>query len=139
MRAKKKLTNTDPNAILQQLLAHMVDHKKLLHGALNKIALEFHVHRSTVQRVWKRACVDLNHATRPCSDVASRKKGHCGRNLKHQDVAVRLHAIPKSRRTTFRSIAAAMLMSLHDYYRRGIFVKYTSTVRPMLTEANKAV
>ncbi|RHY40287.1 hypothetical protein DYB38_011475 [Aphanomyces astaci] len=139
MRAKKDLTKTDREAILQQLMAHLVDSKKLIRGALNKIALDFGVHRGTVQRVWKRANVDLDNTLRPCSDISSRKK-NSGRNLKHANVADRLRAIPKGRRATFRSIAAAMGISrttLHRYYRRGIFTKYTSSVRPALTAANK--
>ncbi|ETV83344.1 hypothetical protein H257_04095 [Aphanomyces astaci] len=86
--------------------------------------------------------VDFTNTTRPCSSVASRIKGQSGRNFKHVSVAERLKKIPKTQRTTFRSIAAAMNMSrstLHAYYKRGIFVKYTSTVRPLLTDANKAV
>ncbi|RHY74459.1 hypothetical protein DYB34_008354 [Aphanomyces astaci] len=129
MRAKKELTKTDREAILQQLMAHLVDSKKLIRGALNKIALDFGVHRGTVQRVWKRANVDLDNTLRPCSDISSRKK-NSGRNLKHANVADRLRAIPKGRRTTFRSIAAAMGIprtTLHRYYRRGIFTKYTSS------------
>ncbi|RHY73292.1 hypothetical protein DYB34_013211 [Aphanomyces astaci] len=53
-----------------------------------------------------------------------------------------MQAVPKSKRTTFRSIAAALNMprsTLHDYYKRGIFVKYSSSVRPSLTDANKVV
>ncbi|ETV98370.1 hypothetical protein H310_09061, partial [Aphanomyces invadans] len=79
MRAKKNLSDKDRRAIIQQLMAHLVDDKKLIHGALNKIALEFGVHR----------------------DVSSRIKGRSGRNLKHQNVAERMKAIPKASRTTF--------------------------------------
>ncbi|RLN99041.1 hypothetical protein DYB28_011319, partial [Aphanomyces astaci] len=142
MRAKPNLTAIERNAILQQLLTRMVDHKTLAHGSLKDVAKVFNVSRTTVSRIWKRAMVDFTNTTRPCSSVASRIKGHSGRNLKHESVAERLKKIPKTQRTTFRSIAAAMNMSrstLHAYYKRGIFVKYTSTVRPLLTDANKAV
>ncbi|ETV90232.1 hypothetical protein H310_14934 [Aphanomyces invadans] len=56
------------------------------------------------------------------TDIRSRKKGHSGRNLKHDSVAQRLKLVPKARRKTFR-----------------IFVKYTSTIKPQLTDANQAV
>ncbi|RQM19446.1 hypothetical protein B5M09_011569 [Aphanomyces astaci] len=141
MRAKPNLTDIDRNAILQQLLTRMVDHKTLVHGSLKDLAKVFNVNRTTVSRTWKRAMVDFTNTTRPCSSVASRIKGQSGRNFKHVSVAERLKKIPKTQRTTFRSIAAAMNMSrstLHAYYKRGIFVKYTSTVRPLLTDANKA-
>ncbi|ETV79928.1 hypothetical protein H257_07131 [Aphanomyces astaci] len=143
MRAKKDLTDNDRTAILQQqLLARMVDHKTLPRGALADVAVSFGVDRSTVRRIWHRATVDLSDKLRPCQPVCSRKKGRSGRNLKHDSVAARLKLVPKARRTKFRSIAAAMSMpksTLHDYYRRGIFVKYSSTVKPALTDSNKAV
>ncbi|KAF0775509.1 hypothetical protein AaE_000791 [Aphanomyces astaci] len=131
MGAKRNLTNDDRAAVLQQLLARLLDHKHLPRGAFVDVAAHFGVDRST-----------LSNATRPCNSVASRKKGHCGRNLKHNDVAARLQQVPKARRTTFRSIAAAMDMprsTLHEYDRRGIFVKYTSHIKPQLSDANKAV
>ncbi|ETV90233.1 hypothetical protein H310_14935 [Aphanomyces invadans] len=94
--------------------------------------MTFNVDRSTVRRLWHRASVDITNLYRPCQDISSRKKGHSGRNLKHESVAQRLKLVPKARRKTFRPIAAAMGMprfTLHDYYRRGIFVKYTMRLK----------
>ncbi|KAF0747401.1 hypothetical protein AaE_007744 [Aphanomyces astaci] len=127
MRGKrgKNLTNTDRNAILHRLLALVTPQSTLPRGAFTAIAVDFDVARSTVRHVWLRAAVNLEDKRRPCSDVSSRIKGHCGRNLKHANVAARMQAVPKSKRTTFRSIAAALNMprsTLHDYYKRGIFV-----------------
>ncbi|RLO11360.1 hypothetical protein DYB28_004944, partial [Aphanomyces astaci] len=134
MRAKPNLTDIDRNAILQQLLIRMVDHKTLAHGTLEEV---FNVNRTTISRIWKRAMVDFTNTTRrPCSNVASRIKGHNGRNLKHESVAERLKKIPGTQRTMFRSIAAAMTMSrstLHDYYNRGIFVKHVVTKHVSVT------
>ncbi|KAF0770093.1 hypothetical protein AaE_002626, partial [Aphanomyces astaci] len=138
----KNLSNSDRTAVLQHLLT-LVNGKSILpHGAFAAVAANFGVARSTVRLIWKRAAVNLNDKLRPCSDVSSRIKGHCGRNLKHESVASRLQALPKAKRTTFRSIAAALNMprsTLHAYYKRGIFVKYSSSVRPALTDSNKIV
>ncbi|ETV87289.1 hypothetical protein H257_02235 [Aphanomyces astaci] len=84
----------------------------------------------------------MHDTRRPSGDVASHRKGRCGRKFKHESIAERLRNVPKARRTAFRSIAAALHISrstLHDYCKRGIFVKYKSNIRPALTEANKAV
>ncbi|ETV66594.1 hypothetical protein H257_17024 [Aphanomyces astaci] len=106
MRGKrgKNLTNTDRNAILHRLLALFTAQSTLPRGAY----------------------CDVKHEDkrRQCSDVTSRIKGHCGRNLKHANMAVRMKAVPKSKRTIFR---------------RGIFVKYSSSVRLSLTDVNKVV
>ncbi|ETV81943.1 hypothetical protein H257_05481 [Aphanomyces astaci] len=114
MRTKKDLTDNNRTAILQQLLARMVDHKTLPRRALAAspsplVLTEAREERSFRQEPQARLCC--------------------------------LTLVPKARRTTFRSIAAAMTMpksTLHDYHRRGIFVKYSSTVKPALTDVNKA-
>ncbi|RLO10360.1 hypothetical protein DYB28_001777 [Aphanomyces astaci] len=141
MRGKrgKNLTNTDRNAILHRLLALVTAQSTLPRGAFTAIAVDFDVARSTVRHECLRATVKHEDKWRPCSDVFSRIKGHCGRNLKHANMAARMMAVPKSKRTIFRSISAALNMPCANYYKRGIFVKYTSSVRPSLTDAHKVV
>ncbi|RQM26930.1 hypothetical protein B5M09_013261 [Aphanomyces astaci] len=92
----KKDTNQQWNLKLDYFEA-----KKLIRGALNKIALDFGLHRGTVQRVWKRANVDLDNTLRPCSDISSRKKN-------------------SGRRTTFRSITLNNLLTLQGCMRETI-------------------
>ncbi|ETV64710.1 hypothetical protein H257_18448 [Aphanomyces astaci] len=140
MRAKKDLTDNNRTTILHQLLARRVDHKTLPRGALADVAVSFGVDRSTVRRIWLSApsCSRPVRQASPVPACLLKEKGRSGRNLKHDSVAARLKLVPKTR----RSIAAAMSMpksTLQDYYRRGIFVKYSSTVKPTLTDSNKAV
>ncbi|ETV71735.1 hypothetical protein, variant [Aphanomyces astaci] len=126
---------------VQHLLARMV-RGKLAHGAIALVAADSAVHRCTMQRIWKSASVDLNDPRRPCKDPTSRMKARVGRKAFHRSVADRLREIPKNRRTTIRSVGAAMgtsRSSLHRYYKRGVFVKYLGVVKPALTEANKIV
>ncbi|RHX99992.1 hypothetical protein DYB36_013468 [Aphanomyces astaci] len=132
MRGKRgnNLTSMDRNAILHRLLALVTPQSTLPRGAFTAIAVDFDVARSTVRHVWLRAAVNLEDKRRPCSDVSSCINGHCGRNLKYANVASRMKVVPKSKRTTFGSIAAALNMprsTLHDYYKRGDFVKYSSS------------
>ncbi|ETV76885.1 hypothetical protein H257_09323 [Aphanomyces astaci] len=95
-------------------MAHLVDNKKLIRGALNKIALDFGVHRGTVQRVWKRANVDLDNKLRSCSDVSSRKKGHSGSDLSGPFFwtdSEGLHADPQQQLPDPPSLHAAKLLA----------------------------
>ncbi|RHZ00494.1 hypothetical protein DYB35_012083, partial [Aphanomyces astaci] len=69
-----------------------------------------------------------------------RKKSTCGRKHLHKDLPKCIQAIPQSRRYCFRSLAhdLGMLKStLHDYFKRGVFAKYSSVLKPALTESNK--
>ncbi|ETV78974.1 hypothetical protein H257_07758 [Aphanomyces astaci] len=139
---RKNLTDVERNAVLQRLLIRMQPGGKLPRGAMVDVALEFGVVRSTVRRIWKRACVDVHGGVRPCADVSSQMKGRVGRKQVHESISQRLQAIPKARRTTFRSIAAAMNVpktTLHRYYKKGLFIKYSSVLKPSLTDANKVV
>ncbi|ETV72993.1 hypothetical protein H257_12039 [Aphanomyces astaci] len=75
-----------------------------------------------------------------CRNVSQRKKSTCGRKRLHQDLPYRIQAIPQSRRYCFRSLAHALDMpksTLHDYFKRGVFAKYSSVLKPALTESNK--
>ncbi|RLO02150.1 hypothetical protein DYB28_014686 [Aphanomyces astaci] len=99
----------------------MVDHKTLAHGSC--------------------AMVDFTNTTRPCSNLHHESKATAAETSSTSLLPSASRRFRRPR-TTFRSIAAAMKMSrstLHDYYKRGIFEKNTSTVRPLLTDAIKAV
>ncbi|ETV98899.1 hypothetical protein H310_08391 [Aphanomyces invadans] len=106
------------------------------------VAKDFGVARSKIRNVWVRASVNVLDPRQPCSDVAARVKGRVGRKQVHQSIVERLRAIPKARLTTFRSVAAVMKVpksTLHRYYKKGMFVKYSSVLKPALTDANKMV
>ncbi|KAF0706105.1 hypothetical protein AaE_014267 [Aphanomyces astaci] len=52
----------------------------------------------------------------------------------------RIQAIPQSRRNCFRSIAHVLNIpksTLHVYFKRGVIAKYSSVLKPSLTESNK--
>ncbi|KAF0720980.1 hypothetical protein AaE_010219 [Aphanomyces astaci] len=91
-------------------------------------------------RLWKRATYNPGSNTL-CQDVASRKKGRAGRKLKYSDLSERIAKIPKTDRTTIQAIAHVINVpksTLQDYFKRGFLVRHSSSVKPQLTEANKA-
>ncbi|ETV78434.1 hypothetical protein H257_07974 [Aphanomyces astaci] len=58
----------------------------------------------------------------------------------HLDLPERIQAIPQSRRYCFRSIAHALGIpksTLHSYYKRGVIAKYSSVLKPSISESNK--
>ncbi|KAF0715306.1 Aste57867_3474 [Aphanomyces stellatus] len=74
--------------------------------------------------------------------VANRKKGRCGRKFKFtpEQVKAKLIELPLADRTTWRSISEkteVKLATLHRYLKHGMFRAHSSTVWPVLTDANK--
>ncbi|ETV70158.1 hypothetical protein H257_14323 [Aphanomyces astaci] len=135
MRAKEDLTDNDRTAILQQLLARVQTSPSPLVLNEARFAESGTELQSTCPTSFARASLSAEGKKFVLAGTSSR-------NLKLDSVAAHLKLVPKARRTTFRSIATAMSKpqsALHDYYRRGIFVKYSSTIKPALTDSNKAV
>ncbi|RHY84054.1 hypothetical protein DYB26_011900, partial [Aphanomyces astaci] len=64
-----------------------------------------HLNSKSTEDDYKRVMDDKKPLNLAHSDW---KKGRSGKNLKHDSVAARLKLVPKARRTTFRSIAAAI-------------------------------
>ncbi|KAF0687215.1 Aste57867_21011 [Aphanomyces stellatus] len=61
-------------------------------------------------------------------------------NLSKRSVKVESKMRTQSRRYCFQSLAGAMGIpksTLHSYFKRGVITKYTSVMKPALTEANK--
>ncbi|ETV96545.1 hypothetical protein H310_10256 [Aphanomyces invadans] len=76
------------------------------------------------------------------ASVASKKKGRVGRKKAYttEQVKTKLLEVPLEDRTSLRSIAektGIKLATLHRYLRLGMFRAHSSSIRPMLTDANK--
>ncbi|RLO00303.1 hypothetical protein DYB28_005104 [Aphanomyces astaci] len=123
MRASPKANlNNDQRQSVLHLLLTCLREVKLPHSSFQFVAGKFGVTRSTISLIWLRAQVDLNNVQRICESVASQKE------------------LPKTSRTTMRAVAAGLgipTTTLHAYYKRGAIVKYSSYVKPALTDANK--
>ncbi|RHY17126.1 hypothetical protein DYB32_010568, partial [Aphanomyces invadans] len=117
---KKNLTDSECNNMVQHLMTRCTGVGKLRTGAAKEIAPLFD-------------CT-------PTTDVRQRKKGRCGRKHLHTDLAKRIQAIPQSRRYCFRTTASALGLptsTLHRYFKRGVLAKYSSSLKPALTDSNK--
>ncbi|KAF0697312.1 Aste57867_11995 [Aphanomyces stellatus] len=136
----KNLTEVARQHVLQNRLVLVKADGTLPRGAATAVASKYKCTTKTVQRIWRRAAVDLTGASALSQSVIARKKGRCGRKLKHQNVAARIKAVPQSRRYCFHSLARAVEIpksTLHDYYKRSLVAKYSSVMKPALTDANK--
>ncbi|RLO10165.1 hypothetical protein DYB28_008471 [Aphanomyces astaci] len=138
---KKNFTDTQRQHLLQHLLKVSLPNGKLPYVTVKRIASLFNCDSRTVNRIWSRASVDCSGVQEICANVSSRKKKNSGRKLKYKSLAEQLRKVPKARRTTLKSISKAMGLpasTLHDYYKRGVFAKYSSHMKPLLTPANQA-
>ncbi|KAF0684714.1 Aste57867_23326 [Aphanomyces stellatus] len=140
----RELTDNEREAILREVLlrSNGTYMKRLPNGFGNEMASKYNCDERTIRRVLQRAKeqgdVDGNMAV----SVASRKKGHVGRKkaFTPDQVKAKLLGVPLEDRTTLRSIALKTgieLATLHRYLRLGIFRSHSSSIRPMLTDANK--
>ncbi|RHY43043.1 hypothetical protein DYB38_012284 [Aphanomyces astaci] len=137
---KKNLTYSECTNMFQYLLTKCTPSGKLRMRAADTVAEMFGCTPTTVRRIWKRASVDLSGNKTICHSVGQRKKGKSGRKLLYTDLPQRIQTIPQSRRYCFRSVAHALGMptsTLHTYYKRGVIAKYSSVVKPLLTDSNK--
>ncbi|KAF0684088.1 hypothetical protein As57867_023838, partial [Aphanomyces stellatus] len=137
---KKNLTDNECINLVQHLLTRCTPKGKLPKGVSDEVAKLFDCTPTTVRRVWRRAAFDPPGTKAICRSVHQRKKGQSGRKLMHADLAQRIQQVPQSRRYCFRSLAHALSIpksTLHCYFKRGIIAKYSSVVKPSLTDSNK--
>ncbi|RLO11610.1 hypothetical protein DYB28_011183 [Aphanomyces astaci] len=137
---KKNLTDSECDNLVQHLLTKCASSGRIPKGVAASVGMLFGCSVTTVRRVWRRAAVDLSGTKTICRNVHQRKKDNCGRKRIHLDLPERIQAIPQSRRYCFRSIAHALGIpksTLHSYYKRGVIAKYSSVLKPSLTESNK--
>ncbi|KAF0766305.1 hypothetical protein AaE_002930 [Aphanomyces astaci] len=137
---KKNLTDDECNNLVQHLLTRCTSSGKLPKGVADDIGKLFGCTPTTVRRIWRRAAADLSGNKTICATVQQRKKGQSGRKRMYTDIPERIQAIPQSRRYCFRSNLDALNIpksTLHVYFKRGVIAKYSSVLKPALTESNK--
>ena len=135
----KPLTEAERQALLQALLARS-DGKKLQHGAVVSVAKEFGVTRHTVTALWKRGMESLRNGA-GFMEISSRKK-NCGRKMKDYDQQIAsISTVPLAQRSTLASTAQAIKVPKTVLFRRlkaGVIISHTNSIKPFLTDANKA-
>ncbi|KAF0684296.1 Aste57867_23714 [Aphanomyces stellatus] len=141
---KPDLTNQAREAIIREVFLKSSGNflARLPNGLGSELAAKYSCTESTIRKLLSRArkqgVVDGNMSF----SVANRKKGRCGRKFKFtpEQVKTKLLELPLADRTTLRSISEkteVKLATLHRYLKHGMFRAHSSTVRPVLTDANK--
>jgi hypothetical protein len=133
-----ELTEEKRMAIVQAILGSTKD-DAVPRGFQKTIAARFGVHRATVRRIWTRATASKQGEKG--AYCAKSKKGERGRKKKDfsQQLA-NLKNVPPSQRGTFRSTANAVGLNkstLYNLVKRKEIRIHTSTLKPVLTDANK--
>ena len=139
MPARPNATEEERVGILQALLT-LSENGKLVKGAIQVTAAKFMKSSKTISRIWRRAQESLQSGA-VCADMASRKRGNCGRKRKNRDEIANLIAqVPLAKRTTLRSLSAATKIpigTLYNVLKEGRLKRVNSTVKPHLGEENK--
>ncbi|ETV92000.1 hypothetical protein H310_13632 [Aphanomyces invadans] len=68
------------------------------------------------------------------------QEGQLGHKRLHDDLSQRIQTIPQSRRYCIRTIAHLLKFptsTLHCYFKRGVIAKYSTVLKPALTDSNK--
>ena len=137
--SRKNLKAEDRRAVIDFLLQRVGPTNTLRNGALTEAAALFKCNASTVKRLWDRATHRDANGMLTVEDVFSRRN-QCGRKSKYPNLCAKLAEIPKTKRTTIQAIAGALKMpysTLQWYIKRGVLIKRSSTIKPVLTDANK--
>ena len=101
------------------------------------VANQFGLKVRSVQRLWKRGKMQL--ANNIPVEVASRKKGRCGRKLIPLDLE-QLCNIPLKQQMTIEDVSSRLGISksrIQRYLKRGMLRRHSSSIKPYLTDANK--
>ncbi|ETV94901.1 hypothetical protein H310_11552 [Aphanomyces invadans] len=137
---KKNLTDRECNNLVQHVLTRCTPKGKIPKGVADEIGALFNCTPNTVRRIWRRAGVDLTGNKTICQSVHQRKKGSSGRKRAHTNLPERIQVFPQSRRYCFRSLAHALGIpksTFHCYFKSDVIAKYSTVLKPILTESYK--
>ncbi|ETV97598.1 hypothetical protein H310_09494 [Aphanomyces invadans] len=124
----RELKEEDKHQVVK-MLQSLLSGNKLAHGAYQKAATRFGLHRATISKVWKQ----FNK-----NDMGSKKKGRVSRRAKYteEELKVRIASVPQSRRSTIRDLSLATGLShgmICRTLRSGVLKRKSSRIKPQLT------
>ncbi|KAF0686876.1 Aste57867_21350 [Aphanomyces stellatus] len=131
---KPNLSQTEREGVLQHLMKQAI----LPPGTLDDAAKAFGCSSKTVGRIWAQAKASLKEGRG--ADVASRKKGRCGKKRKYPALETMVKAVPEVERTSWRAVAVAVGVPpsvLHDAVKRGDVAASLLPPPPPPTNASK--
>ncbi|ETM99158.1 hypothetical protein PPTG_19010 [Phytophthora nicotianae INRA-310] len=136
---KRKVNETTRYAILHELLKRSID-GVLPYGLKTSVAKHVDVHRDTVAAIWSRYKESVA-AGNIAGDISCRYKGRSGRKgYNRQELEAKSAAVPAERRSTIRSTAACVGVSLGVIQRllaSHALVAKTTTIKPILKTTHR--
>ncbi|KAI2507526.1 hypothetical protein MHU86_6914 [Fragilaria crotonensis] len=143
---RKNLTSEQTREIVSTLVWELKDSTvegKFRRGVVSAVANTFHVHESTIRRIWARALANFQDPEVRAFRASPQKK-RCGRKKKwnHDEVREAVKEVPLHHKRTLRDLAAYMGMPLTMLFRmkRGldrVIMPFSSSLKPALTEIHK--
>ena len=141
------MTTSSRKAAFCILYSHSKD-GVLERGALKKTAEMFSVDGTTMGRLWREILKKIEDESVAIPDILhdlsffESKSSNRGRPLKWDKAEMREAAklVPFQQRNTFRQMSSATKIpksTLFDMFKKGLFRRHTSSLRPHLTEENK--
>ncbi|CAM0944690.1 unnamed protein product [Alopecurus aequalis] len=137
-RQRNWLTDTQRYAVYMSLeTLHQSRGGKFKRNDKKNVAALFGTNIRTIHRIWETA--KKQKALGQEVDVSNQRKGNCGRK-RYDDILALIPTIPLNKRSTIRSLAMALGVSpstLHKKFKLKKIRRHSSSVKPLLTEANK--
>ncbi|ETV97361.1 hypothetical protein H310_09696 [Aphanomyces invadans] len=127
----RRLTCTEKIAIYAVLL-HNSSNGKPRYGDIKHQAALYNVSERTVQRVWTKG-----QENRPFTTPAPRQR----KQTDILDLQTRVSKLPATKKMDIRTMAEALQMpksTLHDAFAAGVLVRKHSSLKPLLSDENKA-
>lgn len=134
VRQRKFLCNEQRKLIYNALLERSVN-GKLKKKTTREVSTLFDVNIRCVQRIWKRSQQNTDGVV----NVSHMKTKNCGRKRVQIDLT-RVQEIPLHRRTTLRSLSAALNVGYHtlfNHFKDGLIRRHSNAIKPFLKDENQ--
>ncbi|RLO03232.1 hypothetical protein DYB28_013143 [Aphanomyces astaci] len=133
-RTRKDVSSSKKAEVIQQL-HHFLVNSNLVRGAFTRTAEMLDIERRSVAYIWDTFCTRGTLTSNKCAKVSSKPK------YSPDDIRNLVRDVPMDQRSTTRDISAATGLSmgtLSRHLKMGTFVRRSTRIKPLLTDANKA-
>ncbi|KAF0702679.1 hypothetical protein AaE_015784 [Aphanomyces astaci] len=133
-RTRKDVSSSKKAEVIQQL-HHFLVNGKLVCGAFTRTAEMLDIERRSVAYIWDTFCTRDTLTSNKCAKVGPKPK------YSPDGVWNLVRDVPMDQRSTMRDISAATGLSmgtLSRHLKMGTFVRRSTRIKPLLTDANKA-
>ena len=135
---KKNNLSYEERIELVAMLLGMSFFGPLPHGAVAQVAKKFNVTRATASRIWNSATLSRESGRVVVHEIASKKKGFCGRKKKWDEEAVKeaVAEVPLKLRKTWRSLSAQLSIPSATLFKmkQTVLVRHSNSLKPTLKD-----